>query len=128
MGVVFELLTPVTLPRLSVRHSRLWRRTFCPAPVYHTLGVEDVSRFESRDLLADVRCSHAVLDFLSTTDVGRLVPSEEDAGSEASEWELRERREREEERRADAEELGAEGEQPPLLPPMPSFIASAEED
>jgi len=27
----------------------------------------------------------AVLDFLSTTDMGRLVPSEEDAGSEVSE-------------------------------------------
>jgi len=43
--------------------------------------------------------------------VGRLVPTEEDAGSEASQWELRERREREEERRAEAEELGAADEE-----------------
>jgi len=63
-----------------------------------------------RDLLADGRCSKAVLDFLSTTDVGRLVPAEEDVGSEVSEWERTERREREEERRAEAEELGAAGE------------------
>jgi len=43
---------------------------------------------------------------------GRLVPAEEDAGSEASECELRERREREEERRA-------EGEEQPLFFPRP---------
>ena len=70
------------------------------------------SRWKIRDLLADGRYGQAVLDFLSSTDVGRLVPPEEetDAGSEASEWELRERREREEEREAEAEALGAEGE------------------
>ena len=41
-------------------------------------------RFAVRDLLADDRCSRAVLDFLSTTEVGRLVPDvvEEDARSE----------------------------------------------
>jgi len=51
------------------------------------------SRWTVRDLLADGRCAQAVLDFLSSTDVGRLVPplEEGDAGSEASEWELRER-------------------------------------
>ena len=38
------------------------------------------------------------------------MPAEEVAGSEASEWEVRERREREEERKAKAEELGAAGE------------------
>jgi len=45
------------------------------------------SRFAIRDLLADDRCSRAVLNFLSTTEVGRLVlaPAEEDAQSEASE-------------------------------------------
>jgi hypothetical protein len=32
------------------------------------------SRWKVRDLLADERCSRAVLDFLSTTDVGRRVP------------------------------------------------------
>ena len=51
------------------------------------------SRWKVRDLLADERCSRAVLDFLCTTDVGRRVPApaEEDAQSEAPEWELRER-------------------------------------
>jgi len=59
--------------------------------------------------LADGRCSKAVLGFPSTTDVGRLVPAEEDAGSEVSEWERRECREREEERRVEAEELSDGG-------------------
>jgi hypothetical protein len=88
------------------------------------------SRWKVRDLLADERCTRAVLDFLSTTDVGRLVPApvEEDAQSEASEWELRERREREEERRAEAEELGAEAEERPLFLPTPDFMAAAEEE
>jgi len=64
-----------------------------------------------KDLLADGRCSRAVLDFLSSTDVGRRVPPLEEggAGSQASEWELRERREREEEQEAEVEELGAAG-------------------
>jgi ribonuclease HI len=68
------------------------------------------SRWKVRDPLADEGCSRAVLDFLATTDVGRLVPApvEEDAQSEALEWELRERREREEERRAETEGMGAE--------------------
>jgi len=34
------------------------------------------SQFKTRDHLADRRCSQAVLEFLSTTDVGRLVPTE----------------------------------------------------
>jgi len=43
--------------------------------------------------------------------MGRRVPVEDDAGSECSEWELRERQEREEEREAETEteELGAAG-------------------
>jgi len=68
------------------------------------------SRWTVRDLLADRRCGRAVLDFLSAADVGRLVPPLEekgDAGSEVSEWELRECRERQEEREGDAEALGA---------------------
>ena len=84
-----------------------------------------------------------MLDFLSSTDVGRLVPplEESDAASEVSEWELRERREREEElerrereeeRDAEVEELGAEGrggdEELPLFLPTPSFMASADEE
>jgi len=57
------------------------------------------SRWKIRDLLADKRCGKAVLDFLTATDVGRLVPpvEEDGAGSQTSEWELRERQEREEE-------------------------------
>jgi ribonuclease HI len=87
-------------------------------------------RWKVRELLADERCSRAVLDFLATTDVGRrvLAPADdEDAQSEVSEWELRERREREEERRAEAEGLGAEVEEPLFLP-TPAFMASAEEE
>jgi hypothetical protein len=78
--------------------------------------------------LADGRCSRVVLDFLSATDMGRLVPFEEDAGSEVSEWE---RREREEERRAEAEEMSSAGNWAlgrsyrPLFLPTPSFMASA---
>ena len=58
---------------------------------------------------------------------------EYEAGSEASEWELRERREREEEMEAEAEALGAEdegdaGEEHRLFLPTPSFMASAGED
>jgi ribonuclease HI len=87
-------------------------------------------RFKIRDLLADGRCSRAVLEFLLTTDVGRLVPApaEEDAQSEASEWERRERREREEERRVEAEELGAEAEELPLSFPTPDFMVAVEEE
>ena len=36
------------------------------------------------------RCDRAVLDFLTSTDVGRRVPAEEDTVSEVSEAELRE--------------------------------------
>jgi hypothetical protein len=87
------------------------------------------SRWKVRDLMGDERCSRAVLDFLATTDVGRRVPAlaEEDTQSEVSEWELRERREREEERRTEAEGLGAEVEEPLFLP-TPAFMASAEEE
>jgi len=87
------------------------------------------SWFPIRDLLADDRCSRAVLDFLSTTDIGRLAlaPVEEDAQCEASEWEVRERREREEEREAETERLGAEVKEPLFLL-TPAFLASAEEE
>ena len=47
------------------------------------------SRWKIQDLLADGRCSQAVLDFLTATDVGRRVLSEEHARSEGSKWELR---------------------------------------
>ena len=63
-----------------------------------------------------------MLDFLSSPDVGRRVPAEEeDAVSEVSEAELREFLEEQE---AGAEGLGAGGE-PPLFLPTPDFMASA---
>jgi len=93
------------------------------------------SRRKIRDSLADGRRSRVVLDPLYSTDVGRLLPVEEDtiAISKVSEWERRERSEREEERRADAEAPDAEdelsaGEEPPLFLPTPSFMRSAGED
>ena len=54
------------------------------------------SRFEVRDLFADERRSHAIPDFLATTDVGRRISdtAEEDSQSEMSEGELRERKEK----------------------------------
>jgi len=77
-------------------------------------------RWRIRDLLADERCSRAVLDFLTSTDVGRRVPAAEDTVSELSEQELREW---EEEQGAEAEELGV-GELPLFLP-TPDFMVSA---
>jgi hypothetical protein len=79
-------------------------------------------RFKIRDLFVDERCSRAILDFFSTTHVGRLVPTPagQDAQSEASEHELRERQERQE-----AEETGALGVEQQLFLPTPSFMASA---
>ena len=73
------------------------------------------SRWKVRDLVADGRCSRAVLDFLSTTEAGRRVPVEDDAEREGSEWELRERQEREEDREAEAAELGPGEEELPLF-------------
>ena len=63
-----------------------------------------------------------MLDFLTTTDVGRMVPregvgGEEDRGSEVSEGELREQ--------AEVEEGGEESQR--LFLPAPPFMASAEE-
>jgi len=81
------------------------------------------SQFNIRDLLADGRCSQAVLDPLSTTDVGRLVPAE---GNVRSEWGHRERREREEKRRVEAGDLDA-GEELPLFLPTPSSMVSVDE-
>jgi len=80
------------------------------------------SRWKIRDLLADERCGRAVLDFLSTTDVGRRVPAEEedDAVSAVSELEVREWLDGQ---GAGAEEPGAGG--TPLFLPTPDFMASA---
>jgi len=65
------------------------------------------------ELLADERCSQAVLQFFATTDVSRtsgppVTEDEEDAASEASEWEARDQAERACERREEEERLGAE--------------------
>jgi len=94
------------------------------------------SRWTVRDLMADERCGQAVLDFLYSTDVGRLVPplkKEDDAGSEVSEWELRERQQRQEEGEGEGEAPGAgddmsDGEGLPLFHPTPPFMASAGEE
>jgi len=53
-----------------------------------------------------------------------IVPAQEgdDAASEASEWELWERAEQEEERRVEAETLGMEVEEPPVILPTPPFM------
>jgi len=109
-------------PRWKEQQKTLWRE------VYKETG-RGKWRWRAQELFADQRCSQALLDFLTTTDVGRIVPpagEEADAGSEVSEWELRERREREDERRVEAEALGAGKE--PLFLPTPPFMASAEEE
>ena len=62
-------------------------------------------RWKAHELFDHKRCSQAVLDFLASMDVGKVVPAvevEDDAGSESSEWELRKSREREEEREREA--------------------------
>ena len=65
------------------------------------------------ELLADERCSQAVIQFLATTDVGKtagppMAEDEEDAASEASEWEARDQAERAWEMEAEAIRLGEE--------------------
>ena len=62
-------------------------------------GDPQAPRTITAELLADERCSQAVLDFLATTDVSRtagppVANEEDDAASEASEWEAQERAER----------------------------------
>jgi len=79
-------------------------------------------RWKIRDLLADERCSRAVLEFLASTDVGRRVPAKEnDAVSAVSEMEVREWLE---EQGAGVEEPDGGGE-PLLFLPTPDFMASA---
>jgi len=92
--------------------------------------------WKAHELFADRRCGQAVLDFLSSTDVGKIVPTadvEDNVGSEASEGELRERSEREEEREAEVGALGTGNggearEEHRLFIPTPPFIVSAEEE
>ena len=80
-------------------------------------------RWKIRDLLVDQRGGQAVLDFLSTTDVGRRMPAEveNDAVSAVSELEVREWLE---EQGAGGEEPGTR-EEPPLFLPTPDFMESA---
>ena len=76
-------------------------------------------RWKIRDLLADERCIRAMLDFLTSTDVGRRVPAEEvEAVSEVSEAEMREWQEEQE---AGAEEPGAGGNHHYSCPRLPSW-------
>jgi len=82
-------------------------------------------QWKVRDLLADGRCSRAVLDFLSSTEVGRRVPAEAEDGAVSAVSEL-EMREWLEEQGAGAEEPGVGGE-PPLFLPTPDFMLSAGE-
>ena len=87
--------------------------------------------WKAHEIFADRRYSQAVLNFLASTEVRKTAPAaDEDARSEASEWELRERAEREEERRAEAETLGRgmEREEHPLFLPNPPFMALAGEE
>jgi len=97
-----------------------YKLPLCPPP--NPVPIWKVHEFAERT------CSQALLDFLSSTDIGKIVPAEEgdDAESEASEWELWERAEQEEERRVEAETLGMEAEEPPLFLPTPPFMASEE--
>jgi len=74
------------------------------------------SRWMTRDLLADGRCSRAVLDFLAATDVERRVPAQEDTVSEVSEVELRE---------GGKNRGGRRGGTTTLFLPTPDFMASA---
>jgi hypothetical protein len=105
--VVRELSTDAMPPRQAVRRME---GTADDALGRGQKGNLDVEEPLVRDLLADERCSRAVLDFLSTSNGGRRVPgpAEEDAQSGPSEKEIRERSEGEEERTAEAEGLGAE--------------------
>jgi hypothetical protein len=70
---------------------------------------EGKDQFEIRDL-SRMRGAARRYWTSSSPRKGRLVPppAEEEAQSEASEWEFRERREREVERRQKAEEVGVE--------------------
>ena len=65
--------------------------------------------WKAHELFADRRCGQSVLDFLSSTDVSKIVPTadvEDNAGGGASEGELREKGEREEEREPEVVALG----------------------
>jgi hypothetical protein len=81
-----------------------------------------------RDLLADERCRRALLDFLSTTDIERLVPAllrrtlraRRQSGNSGSGENDR--------RRGEPRLRGWTPRSRNLFLPTPAFIASAEED
>jgi len=99
-------------PQWRCQQKTLWTTVFketkkLPGPTRNR------DRTKIAELLADERCSQAVLQFLATTDVGRtsgppVAEDEEDAASEASEWEAREQEEQAWERKEEEERLGRE--------------------
>jgi len=108
-------------PRWKKEQKDLWEE------VWKEIG-KGREQWKVHELFAERTCSQVLQDFLSSTDIGKIVPVEEgnDAESEASECKLWERAEQEEERRVEAETLGMEVEEPPLFLPTPPFMASEE--
>ena len=91
VGTPVQELPPVEEPAKNSLGGRPRRKLPGPA--------RGRDRTKIAELLADERCSQAVLDFLATTDVGRTAGPQVARGaggaaSEASEWEEREREER----------------------------------
>jgi len=101
----------------STRHHSLATTYSLPSTCHHPLATT-----------YSLPPTHCHRDFLPSTDVGRLVPplEEGDAGSEASEWERREREE-EVEALGATDEMGAR-EELLLFLPTPLFMALAGED
>ena len=68
-------------PRWRKQQKTLWKE------VWEETG-KGRRRLKAHELFAEPGASQAVLDFLSSTDVGRTVPAveEKDAESEVSEW------------------------------------------
>jgi len=101
-----------------------------PQKILWAEAKEESGRWKDRwkiwDLLADERCGRTVLDFLSSTDVRRRVPAEEeDAVSPVSELGVREWLE-EAGAGSGGRGAGRRGE-PPLFLPTPDSMASAGE-
>jgi len=74
-------------------------RSLCNISVLTGLGEKNrpgKDRFKISELFTDERCIKAILDSLATTEVGWTAGppvADEEPGSEASEWEKREREE-----------------------------------
>jgi len=123
----------ITKERKKVREEQ--RRDAAPAPTRFLRPQQKIlwaevkketgrwkDRWKVRDLLADGRCSRAVLGFLSSTDVGRRVPQveQDDAVSAVSELEVREWLEEQGAGRAP----GTPCQQPPPRPPRGHHFSS----